>query len=111
MLAASLPELRHNGAGNNGMCGVSCLDKGKLTLSQRKQTVEEASTEKKREDKERKFCGREVLPENEIRTQHLLPKPNLSTENQTVVLSLLCLQVLLQDPELPDEQHTLLLAQ
>lgn len=73
LLVAYLFELRHNRAGNNGMCGVVSPDQGKLIL--REKTVEEASSGKNREEKKRKFCGKEVLPENSIRNQHLFPKP------------------------------------
>ena len=111
MLAAYLLELGHNRARNDGICGVVWPGKGKLTLSWREQTVEEASPGKSRREGKRKFCGREVLPENSVRNQHRLPHPGLSTEKETIVLSLPCLHILLQDQGLPDEQRTLSLSQ
>lgn len=73
------------------MCGVVWPDRGKLTLSRREQTVVDASPGKSRKEGKRKFCGREVLPKNSVRNQHLLPQPGLSTKKETTVLSLLSL--------------------
>lgn len=73
LLAAYLFELRHNG--REQWYVWSGLARPREVNSQREKTVEEASFGKNREEKERKFCGMEVLPENSIRNQHLFPKP------------------------------------
>jgi hypothetical protein len=66
------------------MCTVVWPDEGKLTLSPRKQTVDEASPGKKREGKgwvrKAQFYDREVFPVISFRNQYLLPKFSLFTK-------------------------------
>lgn len=103
LLAAYLLELGHNRAGNGAVCGAVWPGGGKLTLSWREQAVEEASPGKSRRE------GKGKSYENSV-SQHLLPQPGLSTEKETIVLSLLRLHILLQDQGLLDEPHTVLLS-
>lgn len=81
---AYLFELQYNRAGNNDMCRMVWPDKGKLTVSQREQTVEDASLgkkrEKKRKGKEKNGMEREnsVAEKYSLRTQSEISISSLS---------------------------------